>query len=548
MAEAKPHGQRHATDLIRGHPVAFACLVALLWLVPGLVGHDPWRPEETQTFGIVYDTLYTGEWVVPRIAGVPSVKQPPLASVSAAITAILFAPVLALHDGARLATGLYMALALLLVGATARELLGPGRGWLAALSLLGSIGLIWPGHFLNPDVPQLTGFALALFGLALALRRPVWGGLALGTGLGVAFLSKGFFGPACLVLAAAALPVLSPAWRSRRYAVAVVLAAVAAMPWLLIWPALLAQRAPDVFHAWFWTDNIARLAGDDPLWPPESPGYYLVVLPWFAFPALPLALWGVWAERSKLREPRLLLPLVMTGATVLVLSIAGSPREVYAMPVLAPLAVLSVVGLLQMPRSPSNGFWWFSGLFASFIIVMGWFEWIALEVGIPEARNRHWLRLQPGYESHVDPLVLLAALALTALWAWLLLRLRRSPERPLVVWAAGIALIWAIAAIMFMDYVDAGKTYRRVMTSLARELPAGYDCVSSYNLGDVQRGMLHYFAGVRSYREGVPGESRECSLLLVQGARANMYVPGPEWTQLWEGSRRGELFRLYRRS
>jgi 4-amino-4-deoxy-L-arabinose transferase-like glycosyltransferase len=344
---------------------------------------------------------------------------------------------------------------------------------------------------------------------------------------------------------------LGPAWRTRRYVLTLVLAAGAAAPWLVVWPALLAQRAPDVFAAWFWTDNIARLAGSDPLWPPDSPGYYLVVLPWFAFPALPLAAWGVWAERTRLREPPSLLPLVLATAIVLVLSIAGTPRETNALPVFAPLAVLAVVGLLQLPRSPSNGFWWFSGLFASFMIVMGWFEWMALEVGIPEARNRHWLRLQPGYESHVDPFVLATALALTAFWFWLLLRLRRSPERPLVAWASGIALIWAIAVTMFVDYVDAGKSYRRVMTSIARELPAGYECVSSYNLGDAQRGMLHYFAGVRSYREGVPGQSRECDVLLVQGARANIYVPGPEWTQIWEGNRRGErreLFRLYRRT
>jgi 4-amino-4-deoxy-L-arabinose transferase-like glycosyltransferase len=411
--------------------------------------------------------------------------------------------------------------------------------------------LFWPGHFLNPDVPQLAGMALALYGFALGLRRPLSGGVALGTGLGVAFLSKGFFGPTCLVLAAVALPSLGAQWRNRRYLLTLAAAAAAALPWLLIWPVLLAQRAPEAFNAWFWTDNIARLAGNDPLWPPESPGYYLAVLPWFAFPALPLAVWALWTERGKLREPRLLLPLVLAASIVLVLSLAGTPREVLAMPVLAPLAVLAVAGLQRLPRSPSNAFWWFSGLFTSFMIVMGWFEWIALEVGIPEARNRHWLRLQPGYESHVDPFVLAVILALTAAWFWLLYRLTRTAERPLLAWAAGTAVIWAMAVTMFVDYVDAGKTYRRVMTAIARELPATYGCVSSYNVGEAQRAMLHYYAGVRSYREGVPGQSRECGVLLVQGARANMYVPGPEWTQLWEGNRRGErreLFRLYRRS
>jgi len=110
--------------------------------------------------------------------------------------------------------------------------------------------------------------------------------------------------------------------------------------------------------------------------------------------------------------------------------------------------------------------------------------------------------------------------------------------------------VWALGFTMFAEYADAGKSYRHMVLSIARELPAGHDCVSSYNLGEPQRAMLHYFAGIRTYRESVPGRERDCELLLVQGARANMYVPGPEWVQIWEGARRGdrrELYRLYRR-
>jgi 4-amino-4-deoxy-L-arabinose transferase-like glycosyltransferase len=551
MADATQPGKAPGKDSILTHPVAFATAIVGLWVLSGLVGHEPWRSDEAHHFGVVYQMLQSGDWVVPMLAGEPYVRNPPLEVMTSALLATLLQPVMPLHDGARLATGLYMGLTLLFVGAAGRELLGRGQGWLAPLSLLGSVGLLLPAHFIVPDIPQLAGVALALFGWALALSRPAWyGGLALGTGLGIAFLAKGFFGPICLLLTAGLLPVAHSAWRTRRYAVVLLLAALAALPWFAIWPALFHQRAPDLFHTWLWTDNFGRVVSDDPPWPPDRPGYYLAILPWFAFPTLPLALWGIWSERSRWREPRIALPLVLTVSLLGVLSISDTARDVLALPVLVPLSLLAVVGLLHLPRSPSNAFWWFSMLFMSGLVLMTWFEWTALEIGVPAARHRHWLRLQPNYAPHVDAFVVAAALALTAFWFWFLARARRGAERPLTVWATGVAVVWAMAAAMFMRYVDADKTYRPVMLDLARALPPGHHCVSSHNLGDTQRAMLHYYAGALTYREGIPGRSRHCDVLLVQGAPANMYVPGQEWTQIWEGARVGErreLFRLYRR-
>jgi 4-amino-4-deoxy-L-arabinose transferase-like glycosyltransferase len=546
MADAYAPGRPGGADPVLAHRIGFACLLVLVWMVPGLLGHDPWKPDEAQNFGVVYEMLQTGDWVVPTLAGEPYLRNPPLSHITAALFGTLLEPLLPLHEGARLASGFYMALALLLTAAAARELTGPGRGWLALLALLGSIGLLLPAHLLVPDIPQLAGFALALYGLALALRRPALGGLALGVGLGVAFLSRGFIGPLALAIAMALLPALSATWRTRGYALTVVVALAAALPWIVLWPALLWQRSPALFEAWLWGENLGRLGPNNGF----ALDNYLAILPWFAFPALPLAAWAVWVERRNLREPRLLIPLAVAGALLGLLSAGASAREMQLLPALAPLAMLAAAGLLRLPRSPSNAFWWFSMLFTSFLVLMAWFEWMALELGFPEARHRHWLRLQPGYVPHVDAFVLVVAIALTALWVWLLLRLRRSPERPLVAWTAGVAVVWAMAFSMFAQYVDAGKTYRQMVLGIARELPAGHDCVSSYNLGEPQRAMLHYFAGIRTYRDGVPGRTRECSVLLVQGARAGMYVPGPGWVQIWEGARRGdrrELYRLYRR-
>ncbi|MBI3045609.1 MAG: hypothetical protein HYY78_22610 [Betaproteobacteria bacterium] len=75
--------------------------------------------------------------------------------------------------------------------------------------------------------------------------------------------------------------------------------------------------------------------------------------------------------------------------------------------------------------------------------------------------------------------------------------------------------------------------------------------MSSRDLGDAQRAMLHYFANIITYREGVPSRKRDCELLLVQGQpQAEHNPPGP-WKKIWEGGRPGdkdERYRLYRRT
>jgi 4-amino-4-deoxy-L-arabinose transferase-like glycosyltransferase len=550
MPESKPSGPG-STGPALARPLAFTVGLCVLWLLPGLLGHDPWKPDEADTFGLVYQLLQSGDWVVPAIAGEPRLQNPPLFVLSAAALVKALGGVLPLHDAARLASGLYTVLTFVLVGLTARELTGPGRGRLAVLSLLGCLGLLVPAHMLVSDVAQLTGFALALYGLALSLRHALWGGLALGTGAGVGFLSAGLLAPGCLALTALLLPLTSPAWRTRRYLTTLAVAGVAASPWLLVWPIALYQRSPELFEHWFRANALGRYLGGPATGAPARPGYYLSALPWFTFPILPLALWGLWTERGRVREaPALLLPLVLSLVILTALSLAHAARELYALPLLAPLAILAVPGLLALRRGAAHAFWWFSILFGSFLVLMGWFEWSALELGFPGPRHRHWLRLQPAYLPGFDLLTFVLALALSAFWVWILLRLRRSPERPLMAWAAGVTVVWAVGLTLFTGYLDTSKSYRSMVGRIVAALPERYDCMAGHNVGDAQRALLHYFGGI-VLRRASPTGAPACELLLVQGTRVAIQDPGAGWALVWEGARPGdrkELFRLYRRS
>ena len=64
-------------------------ILCLAWLLPGLVGHDPWKPDEAYTFGVVYEILQGGSWIIPQIAGEAFVDKPPLFHLTAAFSAML---------------------------------------------------------------------------------------------------------------------------------------------------------------------------------------------------------------------------------------------------------------------------------------------------------------------------------------------------------------------------------------------------------------------------------------------------------------------------
>src|SRR5258708_8991375 len=90
-------------------------LLCAAWIVLGLIGHDPWKPDDATSFGIAYDMLRQGDWIVPHLAGMAVPERPPLFYAFAAATAGAFEGILPLHDGARVALGLSLAATLWLL-------------------------------------------------------------------------------------------------------------------------------------------------------------------------------------------------------------------------------------------------------------------------------------------------------------------------------------------------------------------------------------------------------------------------------------------------
>src|SRR4029434_1207824 len=86
---------------------ALFVVVCLAWLLPGLVGHDPWKVDEAVAFGLVSEMVRTGDWIQFRIAGELYLDKAPLFLWTAAAFAKALGGLIPLHDAARLATGLY---------------------------------------------------------------------------------------------------------------------------------------------------------------------------------------------------------------------------------------------------------------------------------------------------------------------------------------------------------------------------------------------------------------------------------------------------------
>ena len=525
----------------------FVVALCVAWILPGLVAHDPWKPDEAHTFGVVYEILKGGSWLVPALAGEPFLDDPPLFYLTAAASARVFSPILPLHDAARLATGLWMALALLFTAGAARELNGRRCGALSVLLLLGCFGLVVRSHQLITDIAMLAGFAMAYYGCALALRRPAVGGLVLGTGVGAGFLANGLLAPVILVAVALLLPALSRDWRSRGYATALGIALAAAAPWLLVWPLLLHLKSPALFDAWLWDSSLQRYFGDR-----MGTWRYLGILPWYAFPVWLLALWTLWRARTGgLAKPAVVLPLTGFTVTLAVLSGSADVRELYALPLLPPLALLAVTAPETLRRGAANAWYWFSVMAFTFFIAIFWFYWGALELGMPARLHQHLHTIRPGYDFHFRLLPFVLGLAYTAAWFVVLAKIPRNPERPVVVWAAGITTIWALLTILFIGWADTAKSYRSVFVDMGRALPKAYRCMSSRDLGEPQRASLHYFADIVTFRNEIPARRRDCDLLLVQGKPLDENVIPEPWKKIWEGQRPGdkdERYRLYQRT
>jgi 4-amino-4-deoxy-L-arabinose transferase-like glycosyltransferase len=332
------------------------------------------------------------------------------------------------------------------------------------------------------------------------------------------------------------------------------------------WPILLAGLviSSALSALWMWQIEVRSPGALNTWWSAEMAQFGAVRMPlvnartltelliWFAWPALPLALWSVWSNRLRLGDERIALPLILTTLLLINVAIVFPAKPVAALAVLPAMALVAVPGLLALRRGAANAFDWFSRMTFSLIASLIWLGWVAMNFDVPSKIARNFAKLAPGFSASVEPVPLMIAAAATAAWLWLILSraspARQSSLRPLAHWASGIALIWVLTTSLWLPWIDYGKTYRSIASEIAAKTRGTSGCIAARHIGEAQFASLDYFLDHRL--RATAGKRQNCNWLLAQGTQREQPV-GDMWQRVWEGSRPGdksERFRLYRRN
>lgn len=445
---------------------------------------------------------------------------PPLYSWVAATTAWLSSPVLALHDGARLASGIFIALALFFTARAAHALYGEDHRWAATLALLGTVGLLLRGHEMNAYTAQLAGVAMVVDGLCRLPKDPR-SGWTLAAGLSVMLLATGLMEPLVLTLLAAALPAISPAYRSEPAKKALVLALLAALGVALIWFGILWFRQAPVIPAL----QLQRW----PLW--AAPGYkfkplYVAgLVPWYLWPTWPLAAWALYRSRRTWQEPAALIPLLVLLVLFGLLSLGINTSEDKLLALAVPTALLASAGVMTLRRGAAYAFLWFSVMLFGFLGIVFWVYWSAHDLGVPARLARRLIKLGGEDIGELRMLPLFLGAMATATWVIYVARLKRTPLRPLLVWSAGITFVWVLVLTLFLDVFNPRLSYTRVAAMLNDHV-ADNACVNVRGMGAQPRTLIAYHSKLDL--RAIP--VKDCNWLLVQRKRLQ---PAPPLATHW---------------
>ena len=518
-------------------------ILCAIWILFGLIGHAPWKPIESTSISIVKNILDTGSFVAPLAVDAANLESPPLYYLSAAVSAKLFSPWLALHDGARLINAVWLSITLLMVGMTGRELWSRGVGRHATFIMIGTIGLVMSAHSLNNEVAHLTSLATGFYALALAKRRPWRASVLFAAALSVGFLAYGLMPLLILLSSAFIMPLLFNTWRSSSFfkflLTAILLASLPIAGWLLTFQHFHAA----LFNQW-WQSNVTHFG--------ESNHFYFArILLWFAWPALPLALLGLWRYRKQLlTQSKFQLILMFFICSLVFLGIGADSKDIYALPLLLPLVALAAGSVEHLKRGFAAALNWFGVLLFGIIGALIWLGWVAMMTNLP-AKIKERLQFLSGLnEISLNWLSLLAAICITVIWAFVCIRAKQTNKSTVTNWAVGMTFSWTLLMTIWLPLLDSAKSYQPVFSSLFHALPTQYHCINSLNVGQSQRLLMHYHTNIK-LRPFEDTQELSCDLYLLQDTKGmGKMQPGQEWEMIWSGRRiadRKEGFRLFRR-
>jgi 4-amino-4-deoxy-L-arabinose transferase-like glycosyltransferase len=527
-------------------------LLCAAYLLPGLFGRDPWRNADLTAFGqMVAIAEGRTPWWAPTLGGVPA--------DTALLPHWLGAIFIKLAHGwldpafaARVPFALLLALTLALVWYTTFHLARTDAAQPVAfafggeaepidyaraiadgavLALMATLGLLQLGHETTPELGQLCAMSLFLYALAAAPYRHVASRIAV---LAALPLLAGSGAPS-MALAAGLGGLLVCAFS--RYAevravtlwVAVAMAAAALVAMLL--------------GAWRWRASPVELV--------DLPGLARQWL-WFMWPSWLMALWTLWRWRRHLSHRHLSVPLIaVLVALVANVAMDGSDRAL--MLALPGLATLAAFALPTLKRSGAAAVDWFSVCLFTLCVIVIWVMYVSMQTGVPAKPAANVARLFPGFEPQFSALALVAALAGTLAWMWLVRwrtgRHREALWKSLVIPASGVALCWLLLMTLWLPLADYARSPRVLVERLRPLVPADA-CVAAPGAAPPTVAALEVFGHWRV--DARPQAAAGSCAYLLRVTRARPLPAAPEgWVTVGEASRprdREEVTQVFRRA
>ena len=417
----------------------------------------------------------------------------------------------------------------------------------ALLLLLATVGILQRTHETTVIPAIMACQALAFYSLARSIDRPLTGATTLAIALAASFLTRGWIG-AIPIMAGALLTFYprSQLWRRKRW-----------LPWIVLLTAalILAWWIPATQGSEYWIRNwkiwnLSSFAGPDL---PDM-GRTLRDLPWYLWPAWPLALLAVWRWRAWIYAPHIWVPLMLLISSALLLFGLAEPSDSEYALLAVPCAVLAAFSLPTLRRGVVNTLDWFAVMCFSLTVATAWLGWVAVNFQWPAQMSRNIGCHTAGYEPSISWVAFGLALLVTIGWVALVVwRLRVKPQalwRGTVLSAGGLTATWILLVLLWQPAVDYARSYRIMSGQLAQALEQNLrpgECVRGLSLGSGQRASFLIFNNLTFTFDS------KCTVVLQQTTNQSLrdntaaYSDGAE--VLWQGGRRAdrhEVFRLLR--
>jgi 4-amino-4-deoxy-L-arabinose transferase-like glycosyltransferase len=581
-------------------PRGLLLLLCAAYIVPGLLGRDPWSGDDAIGFGIAFNMVKGDwqQWLLPAISGLPMVAEGPAPYWFGALLAKALGFVLGIgveQSAAyslffRIATGTWLAVFFVAMWYCAYSLarrpevqpndplsmsaspinFGRAIADSSLLIVLATLGLVARLHEFSSSSFQIALLGVFLLACAEGLRRPMRAGLLAGFAVAASLLTKGLPVALALIAVLIALPVLVRQYRlvtASFTSVALLSAGILAGLWPLALLMGSSQAHEHLRMWWMWNLSSIGFGGQQTL-------FWLVRnSAWAAWPAWPVALWALLRWRGKRREPAVALPLIACGALGVATLVSPVVGETQFMLLLPALALLAALGLAGINRSLVSLMDWFAVMVFTLFGLAVWAYWGAFVGGVPVRMAASAARFAPGFKPDGFGIAVIVGVLASAAWLgviwWRTARHPRAIWRSVALSGSGMVLAWLLLMTLWLPVFNYRKTYTDLATTLASKVPSNHQCVSTLGVSASQRALFTQAAQLKfepvPYNILVVSSGRQhtseantganCSHLLIED-RSTKPVAIPKlangkWTQVWEGRRpadRRERFRLMKKT